>query len=291
MAGAFEEPGSHQLRLQWAGLDRHALLYVPAGMSTDAWPVVLMLHGAGGTSPWMLLETRWNEEAEREKFVVVLPDATLPQPDMPLQFFKNPRVWNDGSGLPPASWVQADDVGFLRALLNELPKHLPVDRARIYVTGFSNGASMAFRIGLELSEHIAAIAPVAGYCWQRGPNPKRTVPALYLVGDKDPLVPLDGGTVETPWGKRVNKPPVRDTLARWATLSRGPSDPPDVKLENLYTVARFGPMLEARIIAGLGHHWPGGYGGLSERIAGPYLARVNATKTIWEFFREKNLNS
>jgi polyhydroxybutyrate depolymerase len=289
MANKFEKPGSHHLRLQLAGLERHVLIYVPAGMPADAWPVVLMLHGAGGTSQWMLLETRWDEEAEREKFVVVLPDATLPQPDMPLQFFKNPQVWNDGSGLPPASWVQVDDVAFLRVLLGELPKHLPVDPARIYATGFSNGASMAFRLGLELSEQIAAIAPVAGYCWQRGPKPKRMVPALYLVGDKDPLVPLEGGNVETPWGKRVSKPPVRETLGRWSSLLGGAAEPVTVEAPDGITVQFLGPMLDARIIAGLGHHWPGGRGGLSPRIAGPYSDRVNATRMIWEFFREHRL--
>jgi polyhydroxybutyrate depolymerase len=126
MANVFEKPGTHHLRLQFGDLDRHALVHVPAGMPQDAWPVVLMLHGAGGTSQWMLLETRWNDLAESEKFVVVLPDATLPQPDLPLQFFKNPQVWNDGSGLPPASWVHVDDIAFLQMLMDELPKHLPV---------------------------------------------------------------------------------------------------------------------------------------------------------------------
>jgi polyhydroxybutyrate depolymerase len=198
MANDMHNPGTHHLRLQFNGLDRHALVHVPPGMPADSWPVVLMLHGAGGTSQWMLLETHWDEEAEREKFVVVLPDATLPQPDLPLQFFKNPQVWNDGSGLPPASWVHVDDVAFLRALLDELPKYLPMDTARLYVTGFSNGASMAFRLGLELSDRIAAIAPVAGYCWQRAPKPDQSVPALYLVGDRDPLVPLEGATWKRP---------------------------------------------------------------------------------------------
>jgi polyhydroxybutyrate depolymerase len=289
MANEMEKSGTHQLRLQMDGLNRHALVYVPNGMPSDAWPVVLMLHGAGGTGQWMLLETRWDEEAERKKFAVVLPDATLPQPDMPLQFFKNPQVWNDGSGLPPASWVHIDDVAFLRALLDELPRYLPIDAARLYVTGFSNGASMAFRLGLELSDRIAAIAPVAGYCWQRGPRPNRIVPALYLVGDQDPLVPLDGGNVETPWGKRVSKPPVRETLGRWSTLLGGPQEPATAGAADGVAAEDFGPKFQARIIAGLGHHWPGGRGGLSPRIAGPFSNYVHASRMIWEFFQKQQL--
>jgi len=278
------------MRLLFGEMERHAVVYVPAGMPTDRWPVVVMLHGAGGTGQWMLLETRWDEEAERGKFVVVLPNATLPQPDLPLQFFKNPQVWNDGSGLPPASWVQVDDVAFLRALLDDLPKRVPADSKRIYVTGFSNGASMAFRLGVELADRIAAIAPVAGYCWQRQPKPERTVPAVYLVGDKDPLVPLAGGAMDTPWGKQVRKPPVREALARWSTLSGGPAEPVSIHSEGGITIEHFGPTLDARTIPGLGHHWPGGRRGLSQRIAGPYSDRVNATKLIWEFFREHKLS-
>jgi polyhydroxybutyrate depolymerase len=285
MPAILTTPGLHHLRRQFGGLERHALVYTPVGMPADSWPVVLMLHGAGGTSQWMLLETRWDEEAEHGKFVVVLPDATLPQPDLPLQFFKNPQVWNDGSGLPPASWVQVDDVGFLRSLLDELPKRIPVDERRIYVAGFSNGASMAFRVGVELSDRIAAIAPVAGYCWQRRPKPTRTVPALYLIGDQDPLVPLAGGAVNTPWGKSVRKPPVRETLARWSALRGGPAEPVSIHSDEGITTEHFGPMLETKIIPGLGHHWPGGRGGLSPRIAGPYSDRLNATKVIWKFFR------
>jgi polyhydroxybutyrate depolymerase len=147
---------------------------------------------------------------------------------------------------------------------------------------------MAFRLGLELSDRLAAIAPVAGYCWQRQ-SPKHNVLALFLVGDKDPLVPLAGGTVETPWGQRVSKPPVRETLARWSVLTGGPSEPVSIQSEDGVTVERFGPTLEARIIAGLGHHWPGGRGGLSPRIAGPYSDRLNASKEIWQFFRRQRL--
>src|SRR5262249_47108624 len=79
-------PGLHDMRLPFANVERHAVVFVPVGMPKDRWPVVVMLHGAGGTGLWMLLETRWDEEAERGKFTVVLPNATLPQPDLPLQF-------------------------------------------------------------------------------------------------------------------------------------------------------------------------------------------------------------
>jgi polyhydroxybutyrate depolymerase len=281
--------GLHHWNLSSAGQNRHALVYVPAEMPDGGWPVILMLHGSGATSQWMLLETRWDELADRDKFLVVLPDASLPQPDMPLRFFTNPQVWNDASGLPPASWVQVDDVMFLRTLLDELPNQTPVDESRIFVTGFSNGASMAFRLGLELSDRIAAIAPVAGYCWARKPASKRVVPALYMVGTEDPLVPVLGGTVDTPWGRLVRKPPVRETLQRWANLSGLPPEPGLLQMPDDVAVEQYGDGLTAWFIPGLGHHWPGGRGGLNARIAGPFSDRVLATNVIWQFFQNCRL--
>src|SRR5260221_564174 len=98
-------------------------------------------------------------------------------------------------------------------LLDELPRRLLVDADRIFVTGFSNGASMTFRLGAELSDRIAAIAPVAGHYWPTASTPARPVPTLFLIGDHDPLVPLTGGRVDTPWGRRIEKPSVRESLS------------------------------------------------------------------------------
>ena len=55
-----------------------------------------------------------------------------------------------------------DDVAFIRALLDDLMRAYQVDAKRVYATGMSNGAIMAYRLASELSDRIAAIAPVAG---------------------------------------------------------------------------------------------------------------------------------
>ena len=55
-----------------------------------------------------------------------------------------------------------DDVAFIKALLDDLAQFVQVDDRRVYATGISNGAIMAYRLTSELSERIAAIAPAAG---------------------------------------------------------------------------------------------------------------------------------
>src|SRR3954464_8816369 len=86
--------------------------HVPPGHAGPL-PAVVMLHGAGGTAAWTLAETGWASVANREGFLVVLPEATRPDPPLPPSFLQNPQVWNDGSahGEPPRPNV--DDVAFL----------------------------------------------------------------------------------------------------------------------------------------------------------------------------------
>src|SRR5204862_7958921 len=125
-----------------------------------------------------------------------------------------------------------------------------VDAARIFVTGFSNGASMAFRVAVELLDRIAAVAPVAGHYWPTGATPARAIPTLFLIGDRDPLVPLSSGRVDTPWGRGVEKPAVRETLREWS----GSAEPAMIRAEDGVRVECYGEQVEAWTRGGLGHH-------------------------------------
>ena len=269
------------------GRERHAIIHVP--QTGGPLPVVLLLHGSGGSGAWAIRETRWDSLADQEGVLVAAPDATRPEPKLQARFYTNPAVWNDGSNLPPVNRVRlVDDVAFIRALLEELPRRWPIDQTRIAVTGFSNGAGMTFRLGLELAEQLAAIAPVAGHLAVSSPRPTRPVPTLFMTGSDDPLIPIAGGKVNTPWATALEKPAVGDTLARWADLQGLPPQPADlIELPGLIRERWPGDLLEAWQIDGLGHHWPGGRGELNRRIAGQPSNAVDATRVIWDFFRAR----
>src|SRR5690349_18796236 len=68
--------------------------------------------------------------------------------------------WNAGDCCGTASASGVDDVGLVGAILDRLETEMCVDTARIYSTGFSNGGFLSHRLGCELSDRIAAIAPV-----------------------------------------------------------------------------------------------------------------------------------
>jgi polyhydroxybutyrate depolymerase len=155
---------------------------------------------------------------------------------------------------------------------------------------------MTFRAAAELSSRLAAVAPVAGYC--RVPDDARLaqpVPTFYLIGSADPLVPLRGGDVRSPWLHRlIRRPPLASSLETWAPLIGCASIPITESDEDGARVEVYPGVVEFRVllVEGLGHHWPGGKGQLNHRIAGPPSNRVDATTEIWRFFqRHQSANS
>jgi polyhydroxybutyrate depolymerase len=223
---------------------------------------ILMLHGAGGTATWAAEETLWGPIADREGFAVVYPEGLPIDPRKPPKFLTNPQVWNDGSGRNP----HLDDVGFLNRVVDRLLEDSRFDPSKIAVAGFSNGAGMTFRFAAETPHRLNAIAPVAGHLWVT-PVAVRPLPTLFLIGEHDPLIPLEGGTAKTPWGVREGRPKVRDTVQKW--------------------IAAMGPdgasLVDFRILPGHGHHWPGGQGKMGERLGGPNVPGFDANRMIWDF--------
>ena len=252
-----------------------------------------MLHGAGGTAAWTLGDTGWADKADREGFLVVLPDGLRPDLAKPPHFVDNPQVWNDGSPKLVPHEPEGDDVGFLDAMLDALIAEGAADPRRVYVTGFSNGAGMTFRLAAERSRRFAAVAPVAGHCWLTDARPERPPPTLLLAGGADPLCPWYGGEIVTPWhDRRVRRPPMEQTLRRWAAALGCASGPPREREDDgLRTLAFEGCGAEfvVRVIPGLGHHWPGGRGQFNPRMAGPPCDRLSANDVIWEFFKRYSL--
>jgi len=274
--------------LRFAGRERRYRWYPTA--ATPA-PTVVFLHGTGGSAEWVESETGLAAAAPAAGFALAVPDALPTDPDQPPRFVTNPQRWNDGSAWPgDPKYTGENDAGFLAALIHELPSR-GADPKRIHVAGFSNGAGMTFRLAAEHHELVAAIAPVSGLSWV-DPLPFDTpIPTLFLIGDADPLVPLAGGPVQTPWGPEVvDRPSVYSTLERWAVaVGCNPhpyevTDGRGVRFQT-YQPRTNGARMDAVIIPGLGHHWPGGAGQFNPRIAGRTGSVVDGNERILSFFR------
>jgi polyhydroxybutyrate depolymerase len=292
---AFWSPGDHDFTIRAGTLDRRFTVHVPPGYDgKKPVPVVVMLHGGGGTSQAAALETGWGAKADEDGFLAVFPNAIPPDPNAPSSFARNPQLWNDGSDRFYPGQNAVDDVGFIAAMLDDLQARFAVDRKRIYVTGFSNGASMSFLVGARLAGRIAAIAPVAGASWMSRVEPQRPLSMLYLTGTADPLNPIEGGVPRLASGgsDRVRgkpKPPVRDSILKWAEALGCPATPREKSPAKGVRTQSYGPCRDGAevvylAVEGLGHTWAGGKSLLPDYMVGARSDRIRATDVIWEFF-------
>jgi polyhydroxybutyrate depolymerase len=287
-------PGHQELTLEVGRLERSYLLHVPPTYEqAKPLPLVIMLHGMGGTALHSHRETGWSSKADAEGFIVVYPDATRPDSAQPPSLRKNPQAWNDGSGRFHAAERNIDDVAFITALIDSLENSYSIDPRRIYVTGFSNGASMTFRLGAELADRIAAIAPHSGTSWTEVLSPARAVSVCYLTGTSDTLNPIEGGFPKLAMGGKDqggrSKPPVSNMIAKWAKVLECADEPIMEEIVSGVRTSRYGQGRDdAEVlcitIEGLGHHWAGGKSQAPEFLVGKNTDKLSATDVIWAFF-------
>jgi polyhydroxybutyrate depolymerase len=297
-------PKNHRLiQLKVGALERNALVYVPTSArssqpSNKPLPLVIMLHGMGGSASAAMNETSWSAKAEVHGFIVVYPEATRPDETKAPDMRGNARAWNDGSGRFHAGERQIDDLGFIDALISSFldsTSEIKVDPRRIYVTGFSNGASMTFRIGATLANRVTAIAPNAGACWTPVLNLANKLSVCYITGTNDSLNPLEGGVPRLAQGSQdqsgLRKPSIQATIDKWVRANRFELVPDQDELKDGVRLRRYRPtgsnnQGEVRYITveGLGHHWAGGKSQAPEWLVGKNSNRLTATDAVWEFF-------
>ncbi|HSD96445.1 MAG TPA: PHB depolymerase family esterase [Sulfuricaulis sp.] len=287
-------PGDHTLELALNGQKRHYVVHVPKSYDGKIpVPVVIMFHGGGGKARGAMEETGWSAKADKENLLVVYPEGVPRDPARRASFVANPQSWNDGShrAVVAASLKNIDDVGFVNAMLDDLGTKFCIDPHRLYATGFSNGASMTFRAGRELSARLAAIAPVAGSDWLDEPRPAEPLSLLYLTGTADPLNPLEGGEISLGGKPAGNKPPVRDFIRKWVNMLGCVPEPKTVYNRDgvnglAYTACQDNVEVVFYTVSGMGHFWPGGMSHLPERVIGKSFDKISATDVIWEFFQK-----
>lgn len=277
----FPGPGSYTVRHRINGVERSYRVTIPASYSDDGdpLPLVIALHGAGGTGAGIESYSGFNALAEREGFIVAYPNGVN-------------NAWNDGR---PGSTI--DDVDFIARMITFIEASLNIDPTRIYATGHSMGGMFSFRLGCELPERIAAIASVASTfpeylglaCVDAPP-----VPVMIVQGTDDLIVPwvgirdayLSAGASLAYWAQRngctvysgievlEDSDPDDGTRVMRERQSECDEDA-DVQLYGIY----FG-----------GHTWPGHVIGVSFEL-GLTSMDIDATEVIWSFFQEHSIEA
>jgi polyhydroxybutyrate depolymerase len=282
------EPGRHRLSIPLDGFDRKVIVVTPKNFKPGTpLPLVFFFQGAGGSAQQAVQTYGWAEKADAENFFVAFPEGMAFRPKEFSSFLLNPHIWRDQrAGMEVAG---VNDVHFFEELLKQLQAELPVDSHRIYVTGFSNGASMSFTLAARFPDRIAAIAPVCSQSFVKVESLARPMPVYYLAGAADPLIPYHGGTAHLPWGNIRSTPPVQESAEAWAALNGCPPQPQVVSDSDGVRVLHYGPGRDDSevlftTIEGNGHHWPDTIEPLPKMVCGPTRDPFNATNRIWDFF-------
>jgi polyhydroxybutyrate depolymerase len=162
-----------------SGVTRTYALHVPTNFQKNSGALIIALHGSGGNGLSMEGTTGFSPLADQDGFAVAYPDGLV----------------EASEGVPDWSYFFndfADDVDFIRALITELQADVAPDPKKIFVSGFSAGAFMSHRVGVELSDVVAGIGVVEGAISsgnsQSLPVPLGPVSVVVLHGDQDHTV-------------------------------------------------------------------------------------------------------
>ncbi len=275
----FEVAGNYAVRQQVLNLTRQYTVHVPAKYfeMTAPVPLLLVLHGAGGTGQGIQSYSGFDNISDKEGFIVAYPDAVN-------------SAWNDNRGDELST---IDDLGYLGHLIESVSQKANVDLTRVYAAGYSRGGMMSYRLGCVLPTKFAAVASVAStfpmYLLLECQNaPPKAL--MVIQGTDDPVVPWMG--IDTGYFSAA------DTLRFWGQHNRcavlGPiKESVDLSpLDGTRLLIQEGskcqqPIVLYSVFHG-GHTWPG------HPIQAPFDLGLtsmdfNAATAIWDFFKTQSL--
>jgi len=275
-------PGTTTAEITHDGVSRTFRVHVPPGYESDhASPLVFMFHGGGGSGrQFQMNSSRMDVVADRENFITVYPDGT-----------GMIRTWNGGGCCGAGVRNNVDDVGFVAALLDHLEANICLDRRKVFASGMSNGGIMSYRLACDLSERIAAVAPVAGTDMTLSCSPTRQIPVMQIHGTADGHVPWEGG--EGCGLAGVSFTSIPDTMEGWKIRNGCGESVSSYFAEGNGTCEVFEGCSSAKVvlcsIEGGGHSWPGGEPGVGVINCpenGPQSQSFSASEAAWRFFAD-----
>ena len=255
-------------------LKRKNLIHVPDSYDgSEAVSLILAFHGGFGSPVNIEKQSQLSLLSDQEGFIVCYPEGLH-------------HAWNAGWCCGKPMRDNYDDVGMVSALIDKLLDEYNIDPKRVYATGMSNGAFMSYRLACELSDKIAAVAPVEGTMNIEVCNPSEPVPIIHFHSYMDTSVPYEGGVGDGP-SDHYNTP-LDSVFTVWSgyngcmvddTLIYSGSDYDHWQWKDCNNNA----IIEFYISHDGGHQWPMGV--KPRKGADDPSQAFNANQLMWEFFQ------
>ena len=262
-------------------LYRSYTTYIPAIYNTSQpTPLVFNFHGLTGSSAIAMWHADFRSIADTANFIIVHPQGLLNS--------SGETHWNVGQ-----IGTSINDIDFISTLLDSLSLEYNIDSDRVYSTGMSNGAYMSYRLACELSDKIAAIAPVAGSYISymlNSCNPTHSTPVLHIHGVAD--------SSSIYYGK-PGVESIPSIISYWVNYNQCNTQSiftqiANINLTDSSMVEHYawknginGVEVEHFKIIDGGHTWPGSNFPNSNGITN---YDINASVEIWNFFSRYNIN-
>lgn len=281
-------PKDYDFSLQHDGIERDYRVHLPRGYTSQGnkMPVVIYLHGGGGNVR-SSYQDKLDQISDKYGFILASPSGTRVKRGI------MSRAWNGGKWKGGQCCGDADDVGFISKMIEELKKQFNVDENRVYACGISNGGLMANRLACELSNKIAAIAVIAPAAVPQNCKPSRPIAMMDIHGTDDLCNPFDGSVPKGICGKspykRMSPHEVVDT---WLEINECSRDYSIFYKKGNATCESYKCKNSTEVVfckvKGMGHTWPSGSQYLSKRVVGPVSHDISSEQ-IYDFFKKHSL--
>lgn len=284
-------PGPMEVQFGHDNYIRDVSFHIPKKLRKRRRSLVICLHDGGSTPEDMVRLTRrsFNRLAEADNFIVAYPKALN-------------GYWNDGrqDSVSLSHYRNIDDVGFIAKVMDFAVDSFKIEKERIFVTGFSEGGLMTFRLACELTSKIEAFAVVAASlaldqiveC-----TPDTTISFMMINGTRDPILPYEGGQIIIDTKESGSVLSVEEAINYWR-MENGcmeKSVSRDVPNTDTFDETRSerttwdncknkDKIVLVEVING-GHTWPGGRQFTNEKIVGKVSQDFDAAEMIWRFFK------
>lgn len=299
------QPGRHDFSIQSTDASRSGVYFIPSSYTGDKKvPVVFDFHGSHSHPDGQLKRSSWDKVAEREGFIVVALQGSLPGAYAGTYAWNVPLVTHQEGGL--------DEISFINSAIEEIGDQVCLDRSRVYASGYSGGGRMLSQYicsgndgfaaaGFVHSLRAGAPVEVEGQ-WKPDAvacTPKRPMSIIAFAGVKDTANPYAGG------GKPYWQYGFKTAVQRWSELDGCTGDATTEKAgdvtRRLYDTCKAGARIATYVYANGSHAWPkadtsdsvvaaaseaNGVVKVAATTKPSFDPNVDPAQRMWEFFKK-----